>query len=1034
MQKTIFKNKIGGRKYYYMLILFFLVTQVTLAQTQVKGTVTDANGLTLPGVTVLEKGTNNGVITDFDGIYAITVNDNATLIFSFLGFKTQEILVNKSSINIILEEDIQGLDEVIVIGYGSQLKEDISGSVSSVDTEALESIPQVSIDQMMQGRAAGVSITTNSGQPGSSVSVRIRGVNSISGSSEPLYIIDGVPLSGDSDDGGTSPLASLNPNDIQSVDILKDASATAIYGSRGANGVVIITTKRGKDNKGVISYNSFVAIQEPTNKIDVLDLQGYAKLQNAINDIYGLNETIEYIRPELLGKGTNWQEEIFENAIMESHQISFSGGKEGTNYFISAGYVDQDGTVIGSGFNRATIRANINSKLSERVNVGVNITASRTDEKLTLNGRSDGVIGLSLLNNPAIPVYNPDGSFAGPVTPDEIAFGLRNPIAEALSLRNKLRKNSILGNIYAEFKISENLTHRTEFGGSFGNNLQDRFTPSYSYGGVPAGANTLSVTNQHNDFWIIKNFLTYHNKFNEIHDLTVLLGAESQEASYGGTTSTDGDFVGNQVPILGTGNADDNNTQYKGSQALESYFGRVIYSLNNKYSLTASMRADGSSKFAQGKKWGYFPSVSAAWKLSNEDFMSDFNAIQNIKVYGGYGEVGNQNIPNFAYGSRLSTVNTGLGTGFLQYNFANPDLTWESSTQTNLGLNFSLFDSSLNATIELYNKVSKDFLYQYAATDFITGGSAFGAIQAPWVNLGEMVNKGIDVTLSYNTSSKDFSWNSSITVSHYKNKVKSLDNVAQINGTMNINYDGEQNITITKPGQPLGLFYGLEVEGLFRSVDDFEGAAIQYGRPFEDALFATTWLGDIKFKDQNNDGVIDDNDRVVIGSPHPDFTFGFQNSFAYKNFDLSLFLQGSYGNDVFNGIGRLLTAGNRTYTNQLSSVLDYWSVENPDGNAPRLARNDTRNIEVSDRYIEDGSYLRIQNVTLGYTLDSKLTDKIGLSKLKLYGSIQNLYTFTNYSGYDPEIGSYNQNTLLTGIDAGRYPSPRTYTLGVNIEF
>ena len=1041
MQKTIFKNKIGSKRYYCLLFLFFLVTKFAVAQTQVKGIVNDSNGIPLPGVAILEKGTTNGVITDFDGNYTIKANDNAILIFSYLGFLTKEVNVNsRSSITVVLEESVESLNEVVVIGYGSQLKEDISGSVSSVDTETLGTIPQVSIDQMIQGRAAGVSITTNSGKPGGAVSVRIRGVNSISGSSEPLYIIDGVPVSGDSsrggdpnsDGGGTSPLASLNPNDIESVDILKDASATAIYGSRGSNGVVIITTKRGKSEKSLISFNSFVSIQEPTNKIEVLDLQGYAKLQNAINQIYGLNEVVEYLRPELLGKGTDWQSEIFENALMESHQISFSGGDERSNYFISAGNVDQGGTVIGSGFNRSTIRANINSKMTDKINVGINITASRTDEKLTLNGRSDGIIGLSLLNNPAIAVYNPDGSFAGPSLDDD--FRTENPIAKALSNSDRLRKNSIFGNIFVEFKLSEHLTHRTEFGGSFGTDLQNKFSPRYSYGEVVIGSNTLSVTNRHNDFWIIKNFLTYHNRFNDSHDLTVLLGTESQESSWGGNTSTDGDFVGNEVPILGTGDADDNNTQYKGSHALESYFGRVIYSFNNKYSLTASLRADGSSNFHGEHNWGYFPSISGAWKLSHEDFMKDFSALGNLKVYGGYGEVGNQNVPGFAYGSKLSTVNTGLGTGFLQYNFGSRRLTWESSTQTNLGISFSLFESGLDATVELYNKVSKDFLYQYAATDFITGGSAFGAIQAPWVNLGEMENKGIDVTLNYGASSKDFSWNSSLTVSHYKNKVRNLGNVNQINGTMNINYDGEQNITITKPGQAIGLFYGLEVEGIFRSVDDFKDAAIQYGRPFEDALFGTTWLGDIKYKDQNNDGVIDDHDRTVIGTPHPDFTFGFQNSFNYKNFDLSVFLQGSYGNDVFNGIGRLLTSGNRTYTNQLGSVLDYWSVDNPDAGSPRLARNDTRNIEVSDRYIEDGSYLRIQNVTFGYTLNSDLANKIGISKLKLYGSIQNLYTFTNYTGYDPEIGSYNQNTLLTGIDAGRYPSPRTYTIGVNVEF
>ncbi|MBJ2173549.1 TonB-dependent receptor [Aureibaculum sp. A20] len=1018
---------------YYLVLLFGLISQLIIAQNSVSGVVSDPDGLPLPGVNIIEKGTLNGVSSDIDGNYVITVKKGATLVYSFIGFQNKEVKVdNKTVINISLIEDAQSLDEVVIIGYGSQLKEDISGSVATIDTEALETIPQVSIDQMMQGRAAGVSITTNSGQPGSSVSVRIRGVNSISGSSEPLYIIDGVPVSGDSG-GDTSPLASLNPSDIESVNILKDASATAIYGSRGSNGVVIITTKRGKNSKGTFNYSTFVAVQEPTNIIEVLDLPGYARLQNEINEIYGLNPVVSYLRPELLGPGTNWQQEIFDNAFMQNHQLSFSGGKEGINYFLSAGYTDQDGTVIGSAFDRVSIRSNINAKLNDKINVGMNLTASRTNEKLTLNGRTNGVIGLSLLNNPAIAVYNPDGSFAGPSLDDD--YRVENPIAKALSLSNDLRKNRILGNIYAEFKLSKNLTYRSEFGGDFGSNLNTQFTPRYSYGEIEIGTNTLSITNQHNDFWIIKNLLTYHNNFNDKHDFTLLVGTESQESSWGGVTSTDGDFVGNEVPILGTGDADDNSTQYKGSQALQSYFSRMIYSFDNKYSVTASIRADGSSKFSKGNKWGYFPSISGSWKISNESFMEDIAAIQDLKVYGGYGEVGNQNIPNFAYGSRLTPVNTGLGTGFLLTNFSNPDLTWESSTQANIGLDFSLLNSRLKTTIEVYNKVSKDFLYQYAATDFITGGSASGAIGAPWVNLGEMVNKGIDVTLSYSTDDDgDFSWNSALSVSHYKNEVTDLGNVPAINGTMNINYDGEQNITITRAGDPLGLFYGLEVEGLFRTVEDFEGAAIQYGRPFEDALFATTWLGDVKYKDQNNDGIIDDNDRTVIGNPHPDFTFGFQNSFRYKDFDLSLFLQGSYGNDVFNGIGRLLTSGNRTYTNQSPSVLDFWSVDNPDANSPRLARNDTRNIDISDRYIEDGSYLRIQNITLGYTLPSFFSKKAGLSKLKLYGSIQNLYTFTNYSGYDPEIGSYNQNPLLTGIDAGRYPSPRTYTIGVNVEF
>ncbi|WP_225035116.1 SusC/RagA family TonB-linked outer membrane protein [Winogradskyella sp. SM1960] len=1058
MQKFDFKNICCSTKYCYSFLLLFLVGQFAVAQNQVKGTVSDSNGVTLLGVSVIEKGTTNGVVSDFDGNYVINVSESATLVFSYVGFATKEIEVNnKELINVTLVESVEGLSEVVVIGYGSQRKEQLSGSVSSVDTEALETIPQVGIDQMMQGRAAGVSITQNSGQPGSAVSVRIRGVNTITGSSEPLYIIDGVPVSGDSNNTGTSgrsiadnglgessgstgvsPLSALNPNDVESIDILKDASATAIYGSRGSNGVVIITTKKGKNTKGTLAYNTFLAVQRPTNLIEVLDLPGYARLQNEIGEIYGLNPRISFLNPSLLGPGTNWQKEIFSDAIMQNHQVSFSGGNDGINYFLSSGYVDQEGTVIGSSFDRISLRANVNAKLNKSINVGASFTMSRTNESLTLNNSTNGLIGLSLRNNPATAVYNPDGSFAGPVTNDEIAFGIRNPIAEALSIRNNLTRNRVLGNIFSEFKLSENFTYRLEVGGDFGNNISNRFQPTFSYGAIERGTNSLNIRNENTDFWIVKNLLTFNKSFNDIHNFTVLLGHEVQESSWEGTIAQDGDFVSNDVPILGTGDANDFTDQYKGSAALESYFGRLIYSLDNKYNVTASLRADGSSKFAEGNKWGYFPSVSAAWRLSNESFMEGFTAIENIKLYGGYGEVGNQNIPNFAYGARLNTISTGNGTGFEYANFANEDLTWESSTQTNLGLNFTLFNSRLNTTVEVYKKVSKDFLYQLAVTDFITGGNSPGAITPPWVNLGEMQNTGIDVTLSYKTDAKDFNWSSSLTVSHYKNKVNALLGDLTINGDLTLD-NSNQNITLTQVGQPIGLFYGYQVEGLFRTLDDINGAPIQFGRPFEDALFGSTWLGDVKYKDVSGpngvpDGVIDGDDRTVIGDPHPDFTFGFQNSFSYKSFDLSVFMQGSYGNDIFNAIGRSLTAGNRTYTNQLPSVLDYWSIDNPNAGSPRLARNDTPNINISDRYIEDGSYLRIQNVTLGYTLPSRFSNDIGLSKLKVYGSIQNLHTFTNYSGYDPEVGAYNQNALLLGVDNGRYPSPRTFTLGINVEF
>ncbi|WP_037318583.1 TonB-dependent receptor [Salegentibacter sp. Hel_I_6] len=1036
-----------------LVLLFCSAAQLSQAQETVTGTITDENGMPLLGVNVIEKNTSNGTTSDFDGNFEITTGENAILVFSFVGFATQEVEVSGGeNLSVTLSEDASSLDEVVVIGYGSQLRENISGSVSRIDAEAIENIPQVSVDQLMQGRAAGVMVTKNSGQPGSAVSVKIRGVNTITGSGEPLYIIDGVPISGDSQnistsgrsvaDGGigagsgstdVSPLSSINPNDIESIDILKDASATAIYGSRGSNGVVIITTKKGKKGKAKLTYNTYAAIQRPTNKIDVMNLQQYAQLQNTIGEIYGLDEQIEFLNPSLLGPGTDWQAQIFDDAMQQNHELSFSGASEDINYFISASYTDQEGTVIGSGFDRATVRANINAKINDWVKTGVTLTGSRTNDQITLNNASNGLISLSLLNNPATAVYNADGSFAGPQTPQEIAFAIRNPIAEALNIDNTLTRNRLFGNLFAEFTLHENLSFRSEFGGDFGYNQSDRFQPTFSYGAINRGENILNVRRESNDFWVIKNLLTYNNTFGDKHDLTALVGQEVQQSTWEGVIAQDGNFVGNDVPILGTGNANDFTDQYQGSNALESYFGRAIYSFDNRYNVTASIRADGSSKFAEGNKWGYFPSISAAWRLSNEAFMSDVEAIENVKLYGGYGEVGNQAIPNFAYGVSLNTINTGMGTGFEYANFGNPDLTWESSTQTNLGLDFTMFENRLSTTVEVYNKVSKDFLYQLAVTDFVTGGNSPGAITAPWVNLGEMVNRGVDLTLSYKTlGNSDVNFSSTLTLSRYKNEVTELLGDLTINGDISLN-DSNQNITLTRVGDPVGMFYGYQVEGLFRTTSDFEGAAVQFGRPFEDALFSTTWLGDIKYRDINNDGVIDNDDRTVIGNPHPDFTFGFQNSVSYKNFDLSTFLQGSYGNDVFNAVNRTLTAANAYYVNQSPSVLDYWSVDNPDASAPRLARNDTPNINISDRYIEDGSYLRIQNVTLGYTFSNDLSGRIGLNKLKIYGSVQNLYTFTNYSGYDPEVGSYNQNALLMGLDNGRYPSPRTFTLGLNVE-
>ncbi|MEM6830696.1 MAG: SusC/RagA family TonB-linked outer membrane protein, partial [Bacteroidota bacterium] len=613
----------------------------SVAQNKVSGTIIDAYGEVLIGASIIEEGTSNGTITDIDGNYTLTVSTEAKLIYSFLGFVTQtERVNNRTRIDIKLLEDKKLLDEVVVIGYGTQREESISGSVAQVKAEDLADVPQISIDQLLQGRAAGVSVSQNSGAPGSSVSVRIRGVNTISGSSEPLYVIDGVPVSGDSRNIGSSgestgsasvgetgasdasPLAGLNPNDIESMVVLKDASATAIYGSRGSNGVVLITTKQGNKGKAKLSYNTFYSVQRPTNSYELMDLQEYAIYETQVREIYGLDPILEFARPELLPEGTNWQQEIFQDAVMQNHNLSVAGGSDNHTYFFSGSFTDQEGIVLGSGFNRGTIRANLTSDVNDQVKAGFSMTASRTQEDISLTNSANSVITLALLMPPSLAVRNPDGSFAGPVTQQEVEFGIRNPIAEATQISNTLTRNSILGNLFVEYELLEGLKFRAEAGGNFGFNDTEQFQPTFEYGILDRGINTFYRKRENSNFWILKQLITYSKYWNQ-HSITLLAGHEAQESSWSGFQGQDNGFISNDFPILGSGNGDDLlPREYKGSQALESFFARAIYSFGGKYDVTASMRRDASSKFAPGKQVGYFPSLSASWNVSQESFMS----------------------------------------------------------------------------------------------------------------------------------------------------------------------------------------------------------------------------------------------------------------------------------------------------------------------------------------------------------------------------------------------------------------------------
>ncbi|TDP58292.1 SusC/RagA family TonB-linked outer membrane protein [Flavobacterium dankookense] len=1052
-------DRFEGKRHKFLLLFFLCSISILNAQTKVSGVVSDSKGLTLPGVNVTVKGSNDGVSTDFDGKYQIDIPANSTLVFSFIGFTTQEVVVgSKTTINIKLSESSNELDEVVVIGYGTQKKGDVNGSISSVKAKDLQDLKQVNIDQMLQGKAAGVSVTSNNGQPGSAVSIRVRGTTSISGTNEPLYIIDGVPVSGDatgiatggrpiagndfSANGGSgnnavSPLSTINPNDVESIDILKDASATAIYGSRGANGVIIITTKSGRKGNGKITYEGFTSVQSIYKDLDVMNLRQYAIHQNELASLFGTELRPEFAHPELLGNGTDWQDAVYRTAATNSHQVSFSAAKDGTNYYLSGGFLDQEGILLGSGLKRYTMRLNLDSKVKDWLKVGANLNTGITNENITINQSFTGLISNTLLQAPDIPVRNIDGSYAtAPLNANFTTYF--NPVAEALTKDSKLIRKNFLGNVYAEMSLAKGLKYRIELGANTEFSENTEFRPSSE----PL-RNAVADLNERRQNWYstnLKNLLTYDFSLGEKNKFTLLAGQEANDSHWEGIIASAQGFQTNDIYGLNLSDPDNRIVDsYKGSQSISSLFGRFIYDFDNKYNISASIRQDVSSKFdpTTDNQKGVFGGVAASWKLSSEKFMENTRKyIDNIKLRLGYGETGNQQIPNNAYSALLGQQNSGLGAGFLPSNFPNPALTWESLNQTNFGLDFTLLDSRFSFSLDLYKKVSEGFLFQVPLPLYLTGGGGqYGGISAPFSNLGEMENRGYDITVGYTTKGgKDFSWNSTLVFSHYKNELTEL--VSGLSLITEINTNGYLPVSATNTvvGNPIGLFYGYQTDGIFNSLDDLNAAPLQFGQTVGTAS-GQTYLGDYKYKDVNNDGVVDTNDRTFIGNPHPDFTFGFTNNFKYKNFDLSIFLQGSYGNDILNLTRRSGTANSILGQNLFVESANYWTPTNTNTDIPRpINLENNTNYNISDRYVEDGSYLRVQNLTFGYNLPQDLISVIKMSRVRLYASVQNLYTFTKYSGYDPEIGSFNQSPLLSGIDNGRYPSPRTYSFGINVEF
>jgi TonB-linked SusC/RagA family outer membrane protein len=1054
------------RKILRIALLFasFFVCVSTMAQTGatvIRGTVSDENGA-LPGVTVSVKDAPASVITDVNGKYSITTTSTTrVLVFSFIGMERQEVAINgRTAINVKLNAATTALSgvDVVAIGYGSQRRQDVNGAVSSLKASDIANIPQPSVDQLLQGKVAGVTVTQNSGAPGSQTSVHVRGIASFSGG-EPLYVIDGVQVSGSANAfGGSainanngqnspSPLALLNPNDIESVDILKDASAAAIYGNRASNGVIIITTKKGKNGQARISYDGYAGFQQPQKYLKLMDLKQYATLQNSLADVYGTQRRGEFADPGLLGNGTDWQRAIFRTAFQQSHQVSISGGKDNVTYYISGGYFDQNGISIGSDFKRYSFRSNTDVQVKPWFKLGATLQASRTNEDIIYSDNG-GIIYNALLQAPDVAVYNADGSFAGPPNTPDAVGGILNPVQQALSISNNLIRNNVNGNLYNDLKILKDLTLRSEIGGDFSFSNNNYFVPSYSYGRFNNPTAVLQEQQNKSIYWSWKEYLTYNHTFAKKHVLTALLGHETQSSDWSYTRQSISGFLVNdlngKVPTanLGTAKTANITEQHPGPNNQESLFARGIYTYNNRYSLTATVRRDVSSNFYAGNspsdfQTGYFPSFAASWRLSDEPFMASIKSVaDNIKIRLGYGQVGNQSIPNYAYGSSLNSTVTGLGTGFLSARIANPNLTWEHHIEYNAGIDFSLFNNRIEGAFDYFQRKSSGFLFQQPLPAFLIGGPDYlGGIAAPYVNAGGITNNGFDLSInSKNIVSSNFRWSTTLVFSHYNNKVTSLANgLPQIiqnvtNGFLQL------PVTRTVVGGPLGQFYGYRVAGIFKTDEQLRNAPVQFGRAIVNSG-AGTWLGDVQYKDLNNDGKIDAQDQEALGNPQPKFTYGLTNNFSYKAFDLSIFLQGQFGGSILNLLDRTLGGLSTLYQNQYASSANFWSPTNTNSNIPApKSGTDNPNLIISDRFIHSATYLRVQNVNLGYNFPTSLTSKLKLSRLKVYTSIQNLYTFTSYNGYDPEIGLLNQNPTMANIDVGRYPSARTFTFGINAQF
>lgn len=973
------------KKFFTLVFLMFSFVSAIIAQQKtISGTVTDANSIALPGVTVQVKGTNNGTTTDLDGKYTISA-EGGSLIFSYVGFDKQEIAIgNQTTINVSLTEDVKQLSEVVVVGYGSQKKKDITTSVAVVGEDAIKDRPLVSAVEALQGKAAGVQVVQPSGKPGSELSVRVRGATSVIAGNEPLYVVDGVP---------TTDIRGINPNDITSMSVLKDASSASIYGARAANGVVLITTKRGTENEPQISFNTYYGVSDLRKTIEVLNTKRYRELMEEIIP-GGLDPTQTAFN--------SWPDIVFGTGNTQSYQLSYTNGNNKASQYISIGYLSDQGIVKPARFDRYSFRLNLDNKVKPWLKLGTSFSLVHLSTKDTPDNASSGRGGviMSALNTPPfLSIYKNDGS--GQFDPNPFQPSWENPIAYMEGPDQEAIDNHLFGNIFAEATLLKDFTYITRLGIDINQHQWDYYLDPFrtTYGRNTNGLGSSDKNNATTVLW--ENTLGYKKKINS-HNVTALVGSSIQRYKSNDSYITGSDFPEDvSVQTLNAANIISANTWVE-EWALASFFGRATYDYQGRYYLTTSIRRDGSSKLAH--HWGTMPSFSAGWRISSESFMQGLTFLDDMKIRGGWGKNGNQEgIPNYArYGLttyyRRPTTNPLSGPATVQVTYGNPDLRWETTAQSNIGVDISMFNYRLNISADAYIKKTDDVLLNVQLSNSLP-------ITTIQTNAGSIENKGFEFNINSVNVDKSWKWTSDFNMSFNKNEVTKLEYTdVYFYGRI---YSNNQDVSIVKVGLPLGSFYGYVSEGV-----DPE-------------------TGDIKYKDVNNNGIFDTGDRTVIGNAQPDFIFGFTNTFSYKKFDLSIFFQGSVGNDIYNAT-RIDLEGMFDSKNQSTVVLNRWTPENPYTDIPRP--NNMANVRNSTRFIEDGTYVRLKSATLSYKLLENNPKFKAIKKASVYVTGRNLLTFTNYSGFDPEVNAFGNSAVELGIDYGTYPQSRTIILGLNVEF